>query len=178
MGDDASMSRASFFPVQVDRLCRVRGGSDGDDPPFDLDADGFLDASVPWWSEYRVTAPGRLITPAVAAGGGALVLLGEPGVGKSSAFRRLVDGLVDIRDQSEGDGSLAVLWVDGGDLVDASFDELVGVHLRRLAATAQPTLASTHHRLTLVIDQLDESPMRERLPGRLDRVLVRQPFVG
>ncbi|WP_433261601.1 NACHT domain-containing protein [Actinosynnema sp. CS-041913] len=168
------MSRAPFFPEQVDRLCRDRRGSDGD-TPFDLDAAGFLDVSVRWWRTAGAALPGGLLTPEEASGGGALVLLGEPGVGKSSAFRRLVDGLTDITDQADGDKSHAVLWVDGGDLVDASFDELIGVHLKGLAAPGQPAGELNHPRLTLVIDQLDESPMREWLPGRLGRALDRIP---
>ncbi|MCE6995403.1 hypothetical protein LZG04_11370 [Saccharothrix sp. S26] len=165
------MSRAPFFPEQVDRLCRVRRGWDGD-TPFDLDAEGFLDVSTRWWRTAGAAVPDGLLTPEEASSGGALVLLGEPGVGKSSAFRRLVSGLTDITDQADDD-SHAVLWVDGGDLVDATFDELIGTHVKELASSGKPAGELNHPRLTLVIDQLDESPMRERLPGTLDRAFKR-----
>ncbi|SES43460.1 hypothetical protein SAMN04488000_13157 [Lentzea albida] len=93
------------------------------------------------------------------------MLLGEPGVGKSSAFRALTATLPRLEDVSSEEAEHSVLWVDGADLIDVSFDAFVG------RALAELRVDGSAHQLTLVLDQLDESPMRERLPGRLDLAL-------
>jgi hypothetical protein len=77
------MVTTSLFKATVPRLCRVRTGTDSDDTPFPLDSDGFLDPTVAISSTADTVTAGTLVTPAVAATAGALVLLGEPGVGKT-----------------------------------------------------------------------------------------------
>ncbi|RAS58949.1 hypothetical protein C8D87_1162 [Lentzea atacamensis] len=137
--------------------------------PFELDSDGFLSGDFSLLKTGQEPVPGALLTPEAAAAGGALVLLGEPGVGKSSAIRSLTAELPCLDDVRGAAPMHAMLWVDGADLIDASFDGLVGCELAALHSTDETCL----RRLTLVLDQLDESPMLDRLPGRLDRVLRR-----
>jgi Mg-chelatase subunit ChlI len=78
--------------------------------PFPLDVDGFLDSSAAVASSADNLTSGTLIAPAVAARAGALVLLGEPGVGKTTVFGGLTEGLPDLDDAYLGEHAL--LWLD------------------------------------------------------------------
>ncbi len=156
----------------------------GDELPFPVDADGFLSAGwlLPTWPVEALSA-GMLVTPEVAARGGPLVLLGEPGVGKTTVFAGLAAGLAAIEDVP--DGAPALLWVDGGQLTDVSFAELLGARLAALpghgvvtgVSAAVPDAASAQGAgpavaLTVVLDQLDESTMLPRVGGALSRALT------
>jgi hypothetical protein len=165
----------------VVRLCRVRTLTDLDESPFPLDADGFLDTAA---AEARVSGEllaGMLVGPDVAADAGALVLLGEPGVGKTTVLRALTDGLSDLEEDPEG--APAVLWLDAADVSDVSFQDRLGRYLASLpnkhqaveasaeVESGEPEPAVTGWNLTVVLDQLDESPMLSRLAAELRRGL-------
>jgi type II secretory pathway predicted ATPase ExeA len=137
------MNASQIFDVTVDRLCRIRSGTVGDEDPFPLDEDRFLDPSAARVPETDTARPGALVPPRVAFQEGALVLLGEPGAGKSTVLRGLMAEL----------GEKAV-YVDGAELSDELFEDLVGRHL-----DGTPCV--------LVLDQVDESPMVRRLAARL-----------
>jgi hypothetical protein len=173
------MTSGSIFPITVDRLCRVRSGTHGDELPFALDEDGFLDPSAPHIEGAEILLPGALVPPNVAAEAGALVLLGEPGIGKTRVFEQLVGGMPERRENLRKPG---VEWVDAADLVDETFEEMLGMHFKTLPSQ-QDTVTKTDARgassarrsmvpsLTIVIDQIDESPTVRRLAGRVRRAL-------
>jgi hypothetical protein len=162
-----------LFKAKVRRLCRVRTGTESDESPFPLDLDGFLDPSTAIASTADSLTAGTLVTPAVAATAGALVLLGEPGVGKTTVFGDLTAGLPELDDGSHTEHAL--LWLDAARLTESSFQELLGRHLRalpegsrRAGATALvpgapiaggPAPTGREVTLTIVLDQVDESPM-------------------
>lgn len=161
------MPRPSLFGIRVARLCRVRTGTDSDEEPFPLDATGFLDDSVTVATTAEELVPGMLVRPSVAASVGALVLLGEPGVGKTTVFTELTEGLIPLDNAHDRDGG--IVHLDAVRLTDANFDVLLGRHLRQLPtrsdSTGRPvgaTSAASPPALTIVIDQLDESPMLRR----------------
>lgn len=165
IGDHRYVSRELEFDAPVPRWVRVRSGSDGDDPPFDLDDDGFL----PDPTTTMASAGGTLIRPDEALDAGALVLLGEPGAGKTTTFTSLTSAGLDTTEPEPGEPG--TLWVTGSELSDTTaFNDIFGDHLAALpdaGRTAQPA-----GRLTIVLDQLDESTDLERLPRRLQRALA------
>ncbi len=134
----------------IERYCRIRTTLDDDaEEPFSTADDGFL--VPPYEAADERPRPGAVVKPHVAAASGSLVLLGEPGVGKTTVFRRLIDAEV------AGENPRESVWVEAVALVDSTFQDLIGHHLQ--IADGPP--------LTLVIDQLDESPMLGRLPARI-----------
>ena len=177
------MASTPLFSARVSRVCRVRTGTDSDNAPFPVDADGFLDETVTLASSGEALTPGMLVDPKTAASAGSLVLLGEPGVGKSTVFADLTAGLPDLDDTVEGEHGL--LSLNAARLTDASFRELLGRHLEMLPRVAHakavmsisPSTAEglpaarTDVALTIVLDQVDESPMLLRLAGELGRAL-------
>ncbi|MEW2507923.1 hypothetical protein AB0878_46420 [Amycolatopsis sp. NPDC047767] len=154
------------FAEPVRRWLRVRSGEDQDDPPFELDDDGFL--PDPTADEPLRMGAGMVRPEDAVVGRGALVLLGEPGAGKTTTFARLTDA-----DRSAGEpepGSPGTVWITGSELGDSSsFNEVLGEHLAALplAGAAEPLTAT----LTIVLDQLDEAANLFRLPARLKRAL-------
>jgi hypothetical protein len=177
-----------LFPKRVKRLCRVRTGTDQDESPFPLDQDGFLNPLAARASTGETLSPGMLVAPATAADTGALVLLGEPGLGKTTVFLDLTEGLPDYREASEGDP--AVLRLDAARLTDATFQDLLGRHLRALSTVRRPNPARSSrglasddsprhdHALTVVLDQIDESPMLRRLADEIADALKGQDTSG
>jgi hypothetical protein len=173
LGQNGHMVTTPLFKAKVPRLCRVRTGTESDETPFPLDLDGFLDPSAAIASTADTVTSGTLIAPAVAAMAGALVLLGEPGVGKTTVFGGLTEGLPGIDEASQGEHAL--LWLDAARLTELSFQELLGRRLQalpeapRLAGTtanaprapivAESSPDSRDGTLTIVLDQVDESPM-------------------
>jgi hypothetical protein len=123
------MAAGSIFGITVGRLCRIRSGSVDDELPFPLDDEGFLDPRAVRDGMGESLTPGALVVPLVAAGAGALVLLGEPGVGKTTEFNGIG---ADPGSGSWGSPFHQLIEVDGADLTEATFDELVGGHLRGL----------------------------------------------
>ncbi|MEV6823335.1 ATP-binding protein [Amycolatopsis sp. NPDC051102] len=154
------------FAEPVRRWLRVRSGEDQDDPPFELDDGGFL--PDPTADEPLRMGTGMVRPEDAVVGRGALVLLGEPGAGKTTTFARLTDA-----DRSAGEpepGSPGTVWITGSELGDSSsFNEVLGEHLAALpvAGAAGPLTAT----LTIVLDQLDEAANLFRLPARLKRAL-------
>lgn len=132
-----------YLVGEIERYCRIRTTLDDDgEEPFSTADEGFL--APPYEADAR-PLPGAVVRPHVAAASGSLVLLGEPGVGKTTVFRKLMGA----------DGECE--WIEAVALVDSTFQDLLG----RLLDVADGAP------ITIVIDQLDESPMLHRLPARL-----------
>ncbi|MBC8991840.1 hypothetical protein H9X95_16965 [Micromonospora chalcea] len=168
------MEENGIFTTTVKRLCRIRSGTVEDELPFPLDGDGFLDPSAVQNGPVVELVPGALVATETAARAGSLVLLGEPGVGKTTEFAALV------RNWNQQPTALSpspIVEVDAADLSDATFDELLGRHLRRLperhlmSGGDTPVVGLTTGRtaadLIVVIDQIDESPLVRHLAARL-----------
>ncbi len=115
----------SIFSVTVTRLCRIRSGAVDDELAFRLDADGFLDVDAAGPANGATDDPaGQLMPLSAALRSGAVVLLGEPGLGKSTEFKRLRDIACLLSPPVE---------VDAAEITDAAaFEELVGRHIRAL----------------------------------------------
>ena len=121
---------------------------------------------------------GLLVAPGDVAREGATVLLGEPGAGKTSVFRSLVQGLPMWDDPFVPDGADRCVWVDGPDLTAATWDEVLGSHLRGLPSLAAGQGPSPSGNLTMVIDQADESEICRHLPSYLKRCLKNKDVRG
>lgn len=166
------------FTVQAPRWCRVRADSSPDGDFFPLDDDGFLGSEhimAPLGSEATA---GLLVAPGDVAREGATVLLGEPGAGKTSVFRSLVQGLPMWDDPFVPDGADRCVWVDGSDLTAATWDEVLVSHLRGLPSTAASQGPYPSGNLTMVIDQADESEICRHLPSYLKRCLKNKDVRG
>lgn len=171
------MEARPVFGVTVERLCRIRSGTVDDELPFPLDTDGFLDPAVVRDGLTQALVPGALVSVRAAAETGALVLLGEPGVGKSTEF----NAISDVARLPVGLPPRQVIEVDAADLTDATYEELLGRHLRALpekrgtgqaggTGTIPGGRGATHGpatALTVIIDQVDESPLVRHLAARL-----------
>ncbi|MEV5239709.1 hypothetical protein AB0K89_11435 [Streptomyces cinnamoneus] len=173
----------SVFPIQADRLCRVRAGNDPVEDLLPLSDDGFLDDEVASRSVDGEPVPGALACPEVVAAFGATVLLGEPGGGKTTVLRRLVQGLRAV-EPDDPETAHGYVWVNGSDLTEISYQDRVGRYLaalprmlrgsgtdRATERSSTPLGGRTDIRLTVVLDQLDESGMVFQLPGSLARSL-------
>jgi hypothetical protein len=165
------LSMSSIFGITVGRLCRIRASTNADALPLPLDAEGFLDiVAVEEYSGEAVT-PGALVPTTALTAVRAFVLLGEPGMGKSTEFSRLIAG------PPAGVSSLGLprlVRVDGADLSADMFEDLLGARLRALPAatgvgsdSADLVAGDDAADLTIVIDQLDDSPMVLHLAARL-----------
>ncbi|MFD3653242.1 NACHT domain-containing protein [Streptomyces sp. NPDC058620] len=166
------------FTVQAPRWCRVRPDSSPDGDFFPLDDDGFLGSEhivAPLGSEATA---GLLVAPGDVACEGVTVLLGEPGAGKTSVFRLLVQGLPMWDDTFVPDGADRCVWVDGPDLTAATWDEVLGSHLRGLPSVAVGQGLPPSGNLTVVIDQADESELCRHLPSYLKRCLKNRDVRG
>lgn len=160
----------SDFRAVAKRLCRIRGDENLLEDLAPVDADGFLEPSGLLVPPGAPLTPGGLIAPEDVAVR-ALVLLGEPGIGKSTAFENLLRVLPP--DQ--------LVRVDGASLTDASFDDLIGRYLEKLVAlqdSAEVRAEWLDFGLTIVIDQLDESPMIRRFPQAFERACRAQTVPG
>jgi DNA polymerase III delta prime subunit len=129
-----------------------------------VDSDGFLEAAVAVVSRAADACPGDLLTPVAAAEAHALVMLGEPGLGKTTALRAIAD---ELRCE-EG----RLVWLEGSDLDSDTFGDEMGMFLQELPPAAGPSRQGAIPKLTIVIDGLDESPMVRRLPQRLSTALA------
>lgn len=158
----------SPFTKVVSRVCRVRGSGDPDGDLFELET-GFLDETPDLVTSPPALVSGALAMPHIVAESGVMVLLGEPGAGKTSTFMALVDGLPRLTDPEDFGDQDSCVWVSGGDLTEATYADLVGGYLDLLPTHGQNRAAGST--LTMVIDQTDESPMLRQLPGRLNRSL-------
>ncbi|MFE0521194.1 NACHT domain-containing protein [Streptomyces sp. NPDC058954] len=158
----------SPFTQVVPRVCRVRGSRDPDGDLVELET-GFLDETPDLVTAPSELVSGALAMPGIIAESGVMVLLGEPGAGKTSTFMTIVDGLPRLQDPGEFGDQDSCVWVSGGDLTDVTYADLVGDYLDLLPTYGENRSART--KLTMVIDQTDESPMLRQLAGRLNRSL-------
>jgi hypothetical protein len=167
------------FDRIVERLCIPWGGS------LWVSPDGFLSepaALLGLSGDQLTSSPGGLEPVSSVAASGALVVLGEPGLGKSTSLRGLVEDMPNWHATEAHDNGLA--WVDLVEVDTATFDELVTAPLQRLPSVAPGRDASGERgpleqpaepRLTLVLDGVDECPLEpKRLVGRLRRALARR----
>ncbi|UJW28621.1 hypothetical protein L3Q67_25480 [Saccharothrix sp. AJ9571] len=159
------MGKELVFAESVPRWLRLRGDEDGDDPPFDLDDDGFL--PDPASGRSAATTSG-MIRPEQALSTGALVLLGEPGAGKTTTFTALTGSGPEA--QEPAPGTPGTVWITGSELsATGAFTDALGDHLGALPQVG--SLDPPEGPLTIVLDQLDEAANVHRLPDRLRRAL-------
>ncbi|WP_125592561.1 NACHT domain-containing protein [Amycolatopsis balhimycina] len=158
-------TRETAMVAVAPRWLRIRDDTIQDDTPFELDEDGFL-------AQPEDSAPlsaGQLIRPRMAVGRGALVLLGEPGSGKTTTFKDIIGDRLTGAD--EDTATPEAVWVDGNDIRSIEdFRDFLAVHLDSLPVKSQK-VAPLPSRLTIVLDQLDESPFIRSIPKRLDLAL-------
>ncbi|MEV4876860.1 hypothetical protein [Streptomyces cyaneofuscatus] len=156
------------FGFHVPRVCRVRGEQVAAEDLIVQAAEAFRvdDEIVVMDAEHL--RQGALALPAVVAAAGAMVVLGEPGAGKTSVLKQLTNGLPHVFD-TWSRGSDACLWVTGGDLTEHSYQEELGSHL--LSLPLEGDAAGGAGVLTVVLDQADESPLLPRLSRSLRRSL-------
>jgi hypothetical protein len=138
------------FTITIERLCRVRGRNDHVAPSDD--ADGFRSRWGPWHSPDDDPRAGTVATPAELAKQGSLVLLGEPGMGKTTALSSIRAAMPPAVD------------LEGTQITAATFDAVLGAPLRA-------ALPSGGGAVVCIIDQVDESPELARL-GRLLRTAL------
>jgi energy-coupling factor transporter ATP-binding protein EcfA2 len=111
----------------------------------------------------------QLVRPDMAMADGALVLLGEPGSGKTTTFSSLTGAGPATPPPEPGESG--TVWVTGADLTNAeAFDDAVGQYLAALPDPANAAVPA--ELLTIVLDQLDESGDLPRLPRRFQRALT------
>lgn len=143
------MSPRSEFGAVADRLCHIRPDRDEAQVSVPLDRAGFLDASAEFATAVSELGAGALVDPAIVFQAGVLILLGEPGVGKSTTFKALVD---------ENDAN--VVWVDAADLTDGTFDDRFTRHVRELPPSGTDA-ADCGPALTVVLDQIAVCPQEK-----------------
>lgn len=149
----STLDSGTDFHVVANRLCRIRGGDELVDEASLIGEDGFLEPSRLLLSSSDPPIPGGLIAPEDLPVS-ALVLLGEPGIGKSMAFERLL-----ATSQPAG-----LVRVDGASLTDANFYDLIGRRLEAVVAVENSERDNGQPALTVVIDQL-AGPVRARCAG-------------
>jgi hypothetical protein len=167
------------FGLIVERLCVPWGDS------LLVSPDGFLREPPELLSPLAgesTSSPGGLQLVSSAAASGAVVMLGEPGLGKSTSLSALVAGLAAWESAQAHENGLA--WVDLVDVDATTFHELVTAPLQRLpsvpdenplGASSDAIGRASEPHLTLVLDGVDECPLEpKRLAGRLRRVLARR----
>lgn len=156
------------FGFHVPRVCRVRGERLAAEDLIVQAAEAFRADDDDVVMEAGLLRQGALALPAVVAAAGAMVVLGEPGAGKTSVLKQLTDELPCVFDTWAG-GSDACLWVTGGDLTEHSYQEELGRHFASLPLEGEA--AGGAGVLTVVLDQADESPLLPRLSRWLRRSL-------
>ena len=151
----------SSFAVVADRLCQVRKAGSGltDGPP--LDENGFLSAYAPVITSIHYAEDGVLADPAMLAEAGAFLLLGEPGIGKSTTLEQI------------GQRAGEVVSVDGADITSESFRDLVESPIEAFLGDLEMNASGGPGAITIIIDQVDECPIATGLGRRLDRMLQR-----
>ncbi|MGW1597217.1 hypothetical protein [Streptomyces sp. NPDC002343] len=156
------------FGFHVPRVCRVRGERVAAEDLIVQAAEAFRADDDDVVMDAGRLRQGVLALPAVVAAAGAMIVLGEPGAGKTSVLKQLTKELPRVSDTWSGDSD-ACLWVTGGDLTEHSYQEELGCHLASLPS--QGDAAGSAGVLTVVLDQADESPLLPRLSRWLRRSL-------
>lgn len=146
-----------MFAITARRALRLRS-DEQIDLSMPVDDDGFLDDAVRIYDSIDTARPGDLLSTAAACQEPVLLILGEPGLGKST--------LLDELEATLRSGGHAVARVDGADLTEESFDRELRDAPSDLDKTEEGTTAPS---VSLIIDSLDESPMILRLARRLRR---------
>jgi len=159
------------FDFRVPRVCRVRGGSTTAEDLIPLAHEAFRVDDEEVVTECSSLRDGVLAWPSVVAAAGAMVVLGEPGAGKTSLLEDLTKGLPRVEESWEGEADTC-LWVSGADLTEVSYQDELGRHLSALPSAGDA--AGTIGVLTVVLDQTDESSLRPHLPRRLKKSLHNQ----
>ncbi|MEV0116295.1 hypothetical protein AB0H77_24095 [Streptomyces sp. NPDC050844] len=157
-----------IFGFHVPRVCRVRGGSAQANDLTPLTNEAFRTGHEELITEEASLRDGALALPSVVAAAGAMVVLGEPGAGKTSVLRSLAATLPPVGDTWDGDTD-ACLWVSGADLTEGSYQDELGRHIDALPQVGADRGASAV--LTVVLDQADESLFLPRLARRLTKSL-------
>lgn len=135
------------FASFAERWLRKRGESTLDEIPFDIGDDGFLCDPLAGGS----VSANFLVRPPDTFGDNAIVVLGEPGSGKSTTFRTMLA-------QSSIEPTV---WINGSTIVDSNdYQFHLGQHLDDLPASGTETSTAP---VVIVLDQLDESPFLPRL---------------
>ncbi|MGN2641034.1 NACHT domain-containing protein [Nocardia takedensis] len=112
---------------------------------------------------------GALAAASVIAAAGAMVVLGEPGAGKTSLLAERSKDLPELLEGWDGRTDRC-LWVSGADLTELSYDVELGNHLAALPPEEDSSAESGV--LTVVLDQADESAMLKHLPRKLAKSLL------
>lgn len=155
------------FGFYVRRVCRIRG-EHATAEVLIPQAEAFRAGDEDVATEIEQLREGALALPSVVAAAGAMVVLGEPGAGKTSVLTHLTNMLPRIGDAWDGNAD-ACLWVAGGDLTETSYQEELGCHLRSLPP--EEDAVGDAGVLTVVLDQVDESPALPYLPRWLKKSL-------
>lgn len=132
--------------MPAERYCRVRANSELDEEPFTLDRDGFLDVDPDRLRSEP--SPGALITPAALCSRPAAVLLGEPGIGKSTTLMRAAE---ELRQTGK-----RVSIVDGALITDATVRNEVEAYFEHLLPKDHAQGEQVAEQV-LILDQMDES---------------------
>jgi len=144
------------------RLCYVREDTISTDFDIPRDTDGFLlaEGETLWFGtpnrQVSMNSPDDIIVQS------SLLLLGEPGIGKSTALRQ-----IQKRWEREQTGHTA--WLEGAELTDATLEMLIS------KAIAGCISGSNEEMGLLVIDQLDETGQLASFPRRIARLLDKIP---
>lgn len=157
------------FAFHVHRLCRIRGEHAAAEEWVPRESEAFRAEQQQVAIDPKRLSEGDLAPPEVIAATGAMVVLGEPGAGKTSVLKSLTDAVPRVTGIWEEDSD-ACLWISGGDLTEGSYEAELGSHLSSLPPAEVPQ--SGRGTLFVVLDQLDEcGPFLKHLPRRLTRSL-------
>lgn len=136
------------FQIEVERFALPQGGGS----EIVLDDLGLLATAGTTGSP----GTGGLMRVADLESERSFCLLGEPGAGKTTALRSIVQGIPSVDDAEAGQD--AVLWVPMGEVADSGiFREQIALPVRNHVSKAE---AACSGGLTVVLDGLDECPMR------------------
>lgn len=118
------------FGFHVPRVCRVRGVELTENPILHA-VDAFRSRDEEIIVDTERLQVGALALPSAVAASGAMVVLGEPGAGKTSVLVDLTSGLPRLENFWDGKSD-ACLWVSGGDLTESSYVEELRCYLDAL----------------------------------------------
>lgn len=171
--DTSRMARRNIFATRAQRLLRVRNEDTSTDEPFPVDEIGFLipPARLTPVNEGSVN-PGEIVRPDAVVREGVLVLLGEPGSGKSTVFDAIIDEMGKDSARCSTDD---ILRIDGASLTESTFEKrllnkLPG-HVRRSGSAGVNGCDCGSCKAYIMIDQLDESPALNEFPNLLSEIL-------